>query len=159
MKLTIFALTVFLSMALPLIAVSKEAAITLPQDLTGIAHMQLSSLLSTGSTSLVVPGMPKPKRWIYDMTVNALPEVSAGWASRGFNADKHLDQIDCISSPESFQAEDYGNSWLYHDDRVYACTWGLETFMMVLRVSFEEINGDTNWANTEVLELREAITQ
>lgn len=138
---------------------AQGVSTTLPQELTGIAHLQLSALLSPESSALTVPGMPNAKGWMLNMIDKALPEVSVGWASRGFDAGAHMDEIECISSPESFQAEDQGDAWLYHDDRLYACTWGLEGFLMVLRVSIQETKGTATWANTEVLELREPNLQ
>ncbi len=140
-------------------ASAQSASPTPPQELTGIAHLQLSALLSPESSALTVPGMPNAKRWIHNMIDKALPEVSVGWASRSFDASAHMDEIECISSPDSFQAEDHGDSWLYHDDRLYACTWGLEGFLMVLRVSIQETEGTGKWVNTEVLELREPNLQ
>ena len=125
----------------------------LPQIETAKAHLQLAAMFDGNAERANVPGMDNAYSWLSSMIEQTLPEISAGWLASGYTPKDDPAGLTCLSQEDSFQTEDYGQSWRYLDDRTYACKWGNQAFMAVIRVTVTEENTLMTWSNTEVMEL------
>lgn len=132
---------------------AQEPDPILPQTETASAHLQLNAMFNGSTEDPKVPGMDNAHTWLAEMIEQALPEVSAGWAVSGYQAKNDPSGLTCISRQDAFQSEDFGPSWRYHDDRTYACEWGNQSFMAVIRVTVTEESSRMTWSNTEIVEL------
>lgn len=132
---------------------AQAQSTSLPQTETASAHLQLSAMFNGSTESPDVPGMDNAYTWLANMIEQALPEISSGWAGAGYQAKNDPAGLSCISHQDAFQSEDFGPSWRYHDDHAYACEWGNQSFIAVIRVTVTEENATMTWSNTEIVEL------
>jgi hypothetical protein len=132
---------------------ARATAAQLPQLETAKAHLKLAAMFDGNAESVTVPGMDNAYNWLSSMIEQTLPEISAGWLASGYVPKDDPSGLTCLSREDSFQTEDYGQSWRYLDDRTYACEWGNQAFMAVIRVTVTEENAHMTWSNTEILEL------
>lgn len=132
---------------------TQAAETQLPQLETAKAHLQLAAMFDGNAEIRSVPGMDNAYSWLSSMIDKALPEISTGWLASGYTPKDDPAGLTCLSSEDSFQAEDYGQSWRYLDDRIYACEWGNQSFLAVIRVTVTEENAHMTWSNTEIMEI------
>lgn len=130
----------------------------LPQLETAKAHLQLAAMFDGNAENATVPGMDNAYNWLASMVEQALPEISTGWLASGYVPKDDPAGLSCLSREDSFQTEDYGQTWRYLDDHTYACEWGNQSFLAVIRVTVTEENAQMTWANTEIMELSLGIT-
>ena len=146
-------LLALLGLGISAFAQAQTATPFLPQTETASAHLQLTAMFNGSVDQPQVPGMDNAYTWLANMIEQALPEVATGWAVSGYQAEKDPSGLTCVSTQDAFQTEDYGPSWHYHDERTYACEWGNQSFLAVIRVTVTEENATMTWSNTEIVEL------